>query len=120
MSRSSVTMHQLCRQISRDKDKSYSELQLLTKSHNMVLIGRDWNVHVGHNVAAMILTIGKYGIGDRCANGERLRYAEEYEFFVANTCFRHRKKHLATWNSSDNQHFNQIGYISVAVRRVPY
>ncbi|VDN52975.1 unnamed protein product [Dracunculus medinensis] len=67
----------------RNKDKFYAELQLLTKSlpkHDMIIIGGDWNARVGHNAAAMISTIGKYGIGDRCANGERLlHYAEEYE-----------------------------------------
>ncbi|VDN53320.1 unnamed protein product [Dracunculus medinensis] len=100
----------------RDKDKFYAELQLLTKSlpkDDIIIIGGDWNARVGHNAAAMTSTIGKYGIGDRCANGERLRYAEEHELFVTNICFRHHKKHLVTWNSPDNQHFNQIDYILV-------
>ncbi|VDN58591.1 unnamed protein product [Dracunculus medinensis] len=63
----------------RDKDKFYVELQLLTKSlpkHDMVIIGGDWNARVGHIADVMTSTIGKYGIGDRCANGERLRYAD--------------------------------------------
>ncbi|VDN59102.1 unnamed protein product [Dracunculus medinensis] len=67
----------------RDKDKFYAELQLLTKSlskYDMIIIGGDWNARVGHNAAAITSTIGKYGIGYRCANGERLlRYAEKHE-----------------------------------------
>ncbi|VDN60699.1 unnamed protein product [Dracunculus medinensis] len=56
----------------RNKDKFYAELQLLIKSlskHDMVVIEENWNARVGHNAAAMI---GKYGIGDRWANGKRL------------------------------------------------
>ncbi|VDN53489.1 unnamed protein product [Dracunculus medinensis] len=95
----------------RDKDNLYAELQLLTKSlpkHFMVIVGGDWDACVGYN--AMTST-GKYGIGDHCASGERiLRYAKERELFITNTCFRRRRKHLVTWNSPNNQHFNQIDY----------
>lgn len=30
--------------------------------------------------------IGKYGIGVQCANGERVRFSEEQEFFFTNIC----------------------------------
>ncbi|VDN52125.1 unnamed protein product [Dracunculus medinensis] len=76
----------------RDKDKFYAELQLLTKSlpkHDIIIIGEDWNARImkqSHNAAAMTSAIGKYGIGDQCANGERLlRYAEEHELLAINT-----------------------------------
>ncbi|VDN56501.1 unnamed protein product [Dracunculus medinensis] len=91
----------------RDKDTFYAELQLLTKSlpkRNMIIIGGGWNARVGNNAAAMTSTIGKYGIEDRCANRER--YGEEHELFVTSAYFRHHRKHLVTWNSQDNQHFN--------------
>ncbi|VDN51484.1 unnamed protein product [Dracunculus medinensis] len=66
----------------------------------MVLIREDWNARVGHNAVAMISIIGKYGIGDRWVNGKHLlRYAEERELFVTNTCFRHHRKYLIIWNS---------------------
>lgn len=48
----------------------------------MEIIKGDWNARVSHNAAAMTSTVGKYGIGDRCASVERLlRYAEEQEDF---------------------------------------
>ncbi|VDN57087.1 unnamed protein product [Dracunculus medinensis] len=56
----------------RDKDKFCAELQLLTKSltkYDMVIIEGDWNARIDHNAAAIASTIGKYAIGDRCANG---------------------------------------------------
>lgn len=38
----------------------------------------------------MTSTIGKYGVGDRCASGERLLiFVELHEFLISNTCFRH-------------------------------
>ncbi|VDN57512.1 unnamed protein product [Dracunculus medinensis] len=66
----------------------------------------------------MTSTMGKYGIGEQCANREHLlRYAEELELFVTKICFRHCRKHLIIprifWDSPDSQHFNQIDYILV-------
>lgn len=112
---SSVPMLQVCRHMTIIKIRNfYAELRLLTKfppKHVMEIIKGDWNARVSHNAAAMTSTVGKYGIGDRCANGKRLLH---YDLFVINNCFRHRVKHLVTWNSLDNQHFNQkiIFYIS--------
>ncbi|VDN50413.1 unnamed protein product [Dracunculus medinensis] len=52
----------------------------------------------------MASTIGKYGIGDRCAIEERLlHYADEHELSVTNTCFRHHRKHLC-YDSSQDPH----------------
>lgn len=38
--------------------------------------------------AVMTSTTGKYGMGNRCANGGRLLYyAAEHELFITNACF---------------------------------
>lgn len=51
----------------------------------MFIIWREWNERVGHNVAAMISAIGKYGIGEQCVNMECLLcYAEGHKLFVTN------------------------------------
>lgn len=79
----------------------------------MIIIGEDWNASVDYDVAMINWTIGKYGIGVQCINGERLRFVEEHEFFVINTFFQHRRKHIVTWKSPDNQHSNQIYYLVI-------
>ncbi|VDN58240.1 unnamed protein product [Dracunculus medinensis] len=63
--------------------KRASTINKASTEKDMVIIGGDWNASLGDDANAMISTIGKYGIGDRCANGERLlRYAEKHELFV--------------------------------------
>lgn len=66
----------------RDKDMFYVELQLLTNSlpkNDMVIIGKNWNALVGHNIAAMTSIIGKYGIRIWCANEKLFRFAEQHK-----------------------------------------
>ncbi|VDN60659.1 unnamed protein product [Dracunculus medinensis] len=84
----------------------------------MVIIGVDRNERVGHG-AATIKSASDMEI--QCANGERLLlFAEEQEeqLFVTNAYFRRRKRHLITYSSPYNQHFNQIDYVLSATGRV--
>lgn len=64
-----------------DCDKFYAELQLLTifLQSDVVIIGGDRNVRVGHDAATMNSVMGKYGIGVQCANGERLLFCRKHE-----------------------------------------
>lgn len=77
---------------------------------NTDIVREDWNACIGDDAFTNSI-IGKYGIGIQCANGERLRFAEQHELFVANTCFRHWS--FSHMEFSDNKYSNQIDYLLV-------
>lgn len=63
-----------------DKNKFYAGLQYLPKNDKAIIRG-NWNARIGHDTTIKNSVIGKYGNGDRCANGKRLLYfAEQHEF----------------------------------------
>ena len=67
--------------------------------------------------------MGKYSIGHRNANGERLaEFLHDKELYLASTAFKHRKHHTATWHGEyerDGHRYgihNQIDYIAIQPR----
>uniref|UniRef100_A0A0N4UFN2 Endo/exonuclease/phosphatase domain-containing protein n=1 Tax=Dracunculus medinensis TaxID=318479 RepID=A0A0N4UFN2_DRAME len=96
-------------------DKAHSALIEWKQVSDRMTYARFKGSAISRIIMPLTSAIGEYGIGKLCTNGERLlRYAEKYELFVTNTCFRYRRKRLVTWNSPDNQHFNQIDYILIS------
>ena len=84
----------------------------------VIVIAGDFNAKVGQRERAEnISCLGRYSKGTRNENGEHLiNLAEENNLVIANTCFKHSKRHQTTWQGvAPNGHiiFNQIDYILI-------
>ncbi|BHF58340.1 hypothetical protein SprV_0100129200 [Sparganum proliferum] len=104
----------------RDKEEFYSQLQALVDRlprRDPLIIAGDWNGQTGPGDPTTSHLLGRFGLGSRCENGERLlNFADRNRLLVTNTCFQHRKKHLLTWYSNDGHTASQIDYILVSSR----
>jgi len=111
-------------------DEFYTQLGGAIETHKrkaaVLLVVGDFNSKIGQNRRDGDEAImGKYSIGHRNANGERLaEFLHEKHLFLANTAFKHRRHHTATWhgqylNQDDGRHYgihNQIDYIAIQTR----
>nr|VZI31962.1 unnamed protein product [Spirometra erinaceieuropaei] len=99
----------------RDKEALYSQLQALVERlphHDLLIVAGDWNGRTGPGDPTTSHLLGRFGLGSRYENGERLlNFADRNRLLVTNTCFRHRKKRLLTWYSNDGHTASQIDYI---------
>ncbi|BHF76049.1 hypothetical protein SprV_0501914700 [Sparganum proliferum] len=104
----------------RDKEAFYSQLQALVERlprHDLLIVAGDWNGRTGPGDPTTSHLLGRFGLGSRWENGERLlNFADRNRLLVTNTCFQHRKKHLLTWYSNDGHTASQIDYILVSSR----
>ncbi|BHF68409.1 hypothetical protein SprV_0301144300 [Sparganum proliferum] len=104
----------------RDKEAFYSQLQTLVERlprRDLLIVADDWNGRTGPGDPTTSHFLGRFGLGSRCENGERLlNFADRNRLLVTNTCFQHRKKHLLTWYSNDGRRASQIDYILVSSR----
>ncbi|BHF75571.1 hypothetical protein SprV_0501866700 [Sparganum proliferum] len=104
----------------RDKEAFYSQLQALVERlprRDLLIVAGDWNGRTGPGDPTTSHLLGRFGLGSRCENGERLlNFADRNRLLVTNTCFQHRKKHLLTWYSNDGRTASQIDYILVNSR----
>ncbi|VDK52437.1 unnamed protein product [Dibothriocephalus latus] len=86
-------------------------------SRDLLFVAGDWNARTGPCDATMRLIIGKYGLGQRCNNGERLVTSVDYNHFdVTGNGFQHPHWQLLMWYSNDGQTANHIDYIFVRSR----
>ncbi|BHF75672.1 hypothetical protein SprV_0501876800 [Sparganum proliferum] len=104
----------------RDKEAFCSQLQALVERlprRDLLIVAGDWNGRTGPGDPTTSHLLGRFGLGSRCENGERLlNFADRNRLLVTNTCFQHRKKHLLTWYSNDGRTASQIDYILVSSR----
>ncbi|BHF73605.1 hypothetical protein SprV_0401668700 [Sparganum proliferum] len=79
----------------RDKEEFYSQLQALVDRlprRDLLIVAGDWNGRTGPGDPTTSHLLGRFGLGSRCENGERLlNFADRNRLLVTNTCFRHRK-----------------------------
>jgi hypothetical protein len=105
---------------SATKDDFYAELQNAlnrTPKRDIVLIAGDWNARTGPSDESTRHILGKFGLGERCENGQRLvNFADYNKLVVSNTRFQHPKRHLLTWYSNDGHTAHQIDYILIRSR----
>nr|VZH89496.1 unnamed protein product [Spirometra erinaceieuropaei] len=91
----------------RDKEAFYSQLQALVERlprRDLLIVAGDWNGRTGPGDSTTSHLLGRFGLGSRCENGERLlNFADRNRLLVTNTCSQHRKKHLLTWYSNDGR-----------------
>ena len=103
-----------------DKARFYADLQTLVDSvpsRDVLIVAGDWNARTGPADDATRHILGRFALGDRCDNGERLvSFADANRLVVTNTRFQHPRRHLVTWRSNDGRTANQIDYILVKSR----
>ena len=102
-----------------EREKFYEELQQVisktSKRSALFLIG-DCNAKIGEG-PSHLPTTGEYGLGDRNEAGEDLyNFCLHNDLSIANTMFKHHKRHRYTWTSPDGRTRNQIDYIMVHKR----
>nr|VZI21112.1 unnamed protein product [Spirometra erinaceieuropaei] len=104
----------------RDKEAFYSQLQALVERlprRDLLIVAGDWDGRTGPGDPTTSHLLGRFGLGSRGENGERLlNFADRNRLLVTNTCFQHRKKHLLTWYSNDGRTASQTDYILVSSR----
>ena len=77
-----------------------SDLMLRVKDKEWVIVGGDFNGHVGEGSGDFRGMHGGYGVGRRNAEGVRLlEFCEEHELSVVNTFFRKAERHQITYRS---------------------
>ncbi|MES9976207.1 MAG: reverse transcriptase domain-containing protein [Candidatus Thiodiazotropha sp.] len=102
------------------KEEYYEALQQVVSgvpNRDILIIAGDWNARTGPPDDNTRGIIGKFGMGQRCDNGERLvNFASYNNMVIANTRFQHRRKHLLTWYSNDGRTAHQLDYILIRSR----
>ncbi len=81
---------------------------------DMPIIAGDWSARPGPVDKATRRILGKFAVGTRCANGDRLvNFASANRLVVSSTRFQHPQRHFVKWFSNDRRTRNQIDHILV-------
>ena len=98
----------------------YEQLQNVVNGvprRDILIIAGDWNARVGPGDSFTRHILGKFGLGQRCSNGDHLvNFADYNRLVVTNTRFQHPRKHLLTWYSNDGRTAHQLDYILIRSR----
>ncbi len=93
------------------KNDFYADLQDAvdeTPASDILVVAGDWNARTGPADESTRHLLGRFALGNRCSNGERLvEFASANRLVVSSTRFQHRKRHLETWFSNDGRTRNQ-------------
>ncbi|KAK2889870.1 hypothetical protein Q8A73_018170 [Channa argus] len=107
-----------------EKEKFWSELDEVMQSiprGERVVIGADFNGHVGEGNRGDETVMGRFGVQDRNAEGQMVvDFAKRMEMAVVNTFFQKRQEHRVTYKSGGRS--TQVDYIlcrQKAYDRVP-
>ncbi|BHF65219.1 hypothetical protein SprV_0200822900 [Sparganum proliferum] len=88
-----------------DKEAFYSQLQALVERlprRDLLIFAGGRNGRTGPGDSSNSHLLGRFGLGSRCENDEKLlNFAGQNRLLVTNTFFQHRKIHLLTWYSND-------------------
>ena len=100
-----------------EKEEFYTKLQASLVSipkHDVLLLMGDFNARVGKLNVGKERFMGKEGIGEISANGEKLvDFCEENDLVIGGTLFMHRDIHKLTWTSPDGRTQSQIDHIII-------
>ncbi|KAK2899938.1 hypothetical protein Q8A73_013067 [Channa argus] len=103
-----------------EKEKFWSELDEVMQSiprGERVVIGADFNGHVGEGNRGDETVMGRFGVQDRNAEGQMVvDFAKRMEMAVVNTFFQKRQEHRVTYKSGGRS--TQVDYILCRRRRV--
>ena len=96
-----------------EKDKFWTDLDEVVESipkEERVVIGADYNGHVGEGNGGNENMMGRYGDKTRNAEGRRVvDFATRLEMAVLNTHFKNREEHRVTYKSGGRS--TQVDYI---------
>ena len=100
------------------KEQFYEELQRTkdkVPKHDITIIMGDMNAKLGKE-KVFSQVIGHHSLHNSTnENGEMVaHYAINNGMFVISTNFQHKKIHIGTWTSPDNQTVNQIDHVMVS------
>src|SRR5713101_5189949 len=96
-----------------------SNMVELTPNKDILVIQGDFNAKIGKMKENELNSqnIGRFGLGSRNQNGERmLDFCIQHEFVVMNTCFEQPNRRLYTWVSPGGKYRNQIDYVMIKKR----
>ncbi len=80
----------------------------------MLIVGGDWKARPGPVDTAAQHILGKFAVGTRCGNCDRLvNFASANRVVVSIIRFQHPQRYLVTWVSNDGRTRNQIGHMLV-------
>ncbi|KAK3570318.1 hypothetical protein QTP86_017167 [Hemibagrus guttatus] len=89
-----------------EKDRIWSELDEVMESiptGERVVIGADFNGHVGEGIRGDEEVMGKFGVKERNLEGQLVvDFAKRMDMTVVNTCFQKREEHRVTYKSEDH------------------
>ncbi|KAK3528614.1 hypothetical protein QTP70_005345 [Hemibagrus guttatus] len=96
-----------------EKERFWSELDEVMESiptGERVVIGADFNGHVGEGNTGDEEVMGKFGVKERNLEGQMVvDFAKRMDMAVANTYFQKREEHRVTYNSGGRR--TQVDYI---------
>ncbi|KAK3506427.1 hypothetical protein QTP70_000276 [Hemibagrus guttatus] len=88
-----------------EKERFWSELDEVMESiptGERVVIGTDFNGHVGEGNTGDEEVMGKFGVKERNLEGQMVvDFAKRMDMAVVNTCFQKREEHRVTYKSGD-------------------
>ncbi|XP_029653046.1 craniofacial development protein 2-like [Octopus sinensis] len=100
-----------------DKDSFYDVLQAVVgriPASDILIVAGDWNARTGPSNTTNDHILGRFPIGNQCADGERLvNFAVANHLTVSSMRFQHPRRHLLTWYSNDGVAANQIDHFLV-------
>ena len=102
------------------KDEFYDCLQNVVNSvprGDMLVVAGDWNARTGPADNSTRHVLGRFGLGQRCGNGDRLvNFAALNRMCISSTRFQHPRRHLLTWYSNDGRTAHQLDHILIRSR----
>ena len=107
------------------RDEFYSDISSVLNTisaRDITLIAGDFNAKTGSAYDEIIYrnAIGRYGKGEVNSNGYHLLdFAVSHNFYLTNTCFKHKPSHITTWQRPEGI-ADKLDAKSNTVRRNPY
>jgi hypothetical protein len=89
-------------------------LHQIRQSDIKIMMG-DFNAKIGDDNLGVKHVMGRYGLGNRNENGERLiDLCVHYEMIIGGSLFPHKDIHKATWMAPNHRTSNQIDHIAIS------
>ena len=89
----------------------------MKKPSDIVIVAGDYNAQLGKLTTHELDLGGRFALGSqRTDNGDRLvHFCSTHGLFLANTNFKHKKIHCATWRSPNPEHpWIQLDHIAIS------